>query len=257
MLKTILQRFVVTVILAAAFLATASAQTVTKTFLNEPLSSVLKEIGSQTGCSFIYEPEDINKAPAVSASFESEPLASVLSKVLRPPFKFEIRGSIVIINREEDSGSGKDKGQPKSRTVTGTVYDMHGESVIGATVWIKGSRNGTIIDLDGRFSIDIPNEDGILCVSSLGYQGWELAIGKGPQTLNIVLKDEANQLEEVVVVGMNNRQTRRSITGAISTIQTRELTTYTSYISAKYVEKFGYPYCIDRYAEYLRDYVKK
>ena len=37
----------------------------------------------------------------------------------------------------------------------------------------------------------------------------------------------------------------------------RNITTYTSYISAKYVEKFGYPYCIDRYAEYLRDYVKK
>lgn len=223
MLKTILQRFVVTVVLAAAFVAPAAAQTVTKTFLNEPLTSVLKEIGSQTGCSFIYEPDDIKNAPAVSVSFESEPLESVLSKVLRPPFKFEVKGSIVIITKDAESGSDKAKAQSKNRTVTGTVFDMHGEPVIGATVWIKGSRSGTTTDLDGRFSIDIPNEEGILCVSSLGYQGWELAVGKGPQTLNIVLKDEANQLEEVVVVGMNNRQTRRSITGAISTIQTREL----------------------------------
>ncbi len=223
--KTILKRFVAVAFLITALFQAVSAQTVSKTFMNEPLASVLKEIGRQTGCSFIYEPADIENAPAVSVALNSEPLASVMAKVIRPPLKFEIKGSIVIITKDEtsESSSEKAKGSVNQKTVSGSVYDMHGGPVVGAAVWIKGTRNATTTDFEGRFSLGISGEGGILCVSSLGYQEWELALGSGSQTLNIVLRDEANQLEEVVVVGMNNRQTRRSITGAISTIQTREL----------------------------------
>ncbi|MBQ4285395.1 MAG: hypothetical protein II720_02940, partial [Bacteroidales bacterium] len=57
--QSILKKVLVTVLLAAVFVPAALAQTVTKTFANEQLSSVLKEIGSQTGCSFIYDPGDI------------------------------------------------------------------------------------------------------------------------------------------------------------------------------------------------------
>ncbi len=223
--QSILKKVLVTVLLAAVFVPAALAQTVTKTFANEQLSSVLKEIGSQTGCSFIYDPGDIKGAPAVSASFVSEPLESVLSKVLRPPFKFEIKGSIVVITKEavQDEGDSGKKEAAKKNIVSGTVFDMHGEPVVGATVWMKNTRLSTITDIDGRFSLNIGKEEGTLCVSFLGYQPWELGIAAASQTLNIVLRDEANVLEEVVVVGMNNRQTRRSITGAISTIQTKEL----------------------------------
>lgn len=211
--------------LFAAFSMGAAAQTVTKTFRNEALSTVLKEIGNQTGYSFIYEPSDLENAPGVSAVFEDEKLESVLEKVLRSPLKFEIKGTIVIISKEEVQAdkpgtAGRDKKKPQ---ISGTVTDMRGDSVIGAAVWIKGSQNATITDLDGRFILKNIKKDDVLCVSSLGYQAWELPLPGGDQSLNIVLRDEQNLLEEVVVVGMNNRQTRRSITGAISTIQTREL----------------------------------
>lgn len=211
--------------LFAAFSMGAAAQTVTKTFRNEALPTVLKEIGNQTGYSFIYEPSDLENAPGVSAVFEDEKLESVLEKVLRSPLKFEIKGTIVIISKEEVQAdkpgtAGRDKKKPQ---ISGTVTDMRGDSVIGAAVWIKGSQNATITDLDGRFILKNIKKDDVLCVSSLGYQAWELPLPGGDQSLNIVLRDEQNLLEEVVVVGMNNRQTRRSITGAISTIQTREL----------------------------------
>ena len=220
------KKVLVTVLLAAALGPAVLAQTVTKTFVNEPLSSVLKEVGGQTGYSFIYEPGDLIGAPAVSASFNSEPLASVLSKILRPPYKFEIKGTIVVITKEniqKDTPESK-KEQEKKATVSGTVFDMRGDPVVGASVWIKGTMVSTATDDQGRFSIRPGRPDGTLCVAALSYQNWELQLSEGPQTLNIVLRDEANVLEEVVVVGMNNRQTRRSITGAISTIQTKELT---------------------------------
>ncbi len=226
MFKTLFKKVLVTVLLAAAAIPAVMAQTVTKTFVNEPLEKVLKEIGGQTGCSFIYEPGDLRDAPAVSASFDSEPLESVLGKVLRPPFKFEVKGTIVVITKEnlpKDDKGGPGKEKTKKNVVSGTVFDMRGEPVIGAAVWIKGTRSATTTDLDGKFSFTPSVEEGTLCVSALSYQPWELQITPGSQTLNIVLRDEANVLEEVVVVGMNNRQTRRSITGAISTIQTREL----------------------------------
>ena len=226
MIHSLFKKVLVTVLLAAAFVPAALAQTVTKTFVNEPLASVLKEVGGQTGYSFIYEPGDLQNAPAVSATFEAEPLSSVLSKVLRPPFKFEIKGTIVVITKEavqKDKSTGK-KEDDKKAVVSGNVFDMRGEPVVGASVWIKGTMVSTTTDLDGHFTIKPTRGEGTLCVGALSYQPWELQLSDGPQTLNIVLRDEANVLEEVVVVGMNNRQTRRSITGAISTIQTKELT---------------------------------
>ena len=74
MFKTLFKKVLVTVLLAAAAIPAVMAQTVTKTFVNEPLEKVLKEIGGQTGCSFIYEPGDLRDAPAVSASFGGVPL---------------------------------------------------------------------------------------------------------------------------------------------------------------------------------------
>jgi len=201
------------------------AQTVTKTFQNEALPTALKDIGNQTGYSFIYEPADLENAPRVTVSFDKEPLVSALAKILRPPLKYEVKGTIVIISKEQvkpQAGAPGSKEAKKPR-VEGSVTDMRGEPVIGAAVWIKGTRAATTTDLEGRFSLIRQAGNNTLCVSALSFQPWELTLPEGNQSLNIVLRDEANTLEEVVVVGMNNRQTRRAITGAISTIQTREL----------------------------------
>lgn len=107
------------------------------------------------------------------------------------------------------------------RKVTGRVQDANGEPVIGASVIQDGTSNGVITDVDGSFSLNVP-EGAKVVVACLGYRDYIFTVSR-QSTYMIVLEDSAEFLDEVVVVGMNNRQTKRSITGAVSTIQTKEL----------------------------------
>lgn len=107
------------------------------------------------------------------------------------------------------------------RVITGIVKDANGEPVIGASVIQDKTSNGVITDIDGKFSLTVP-EGSEIVIACLGYQDAVVKIGKMVHYA-VVLQDSAEFLDEVVVVGMNNRQTKRSITGAVSTIQTKEL----------------------------------
>ena len=107
------------------------------------------------------------------------------------------------------------------RIITGIVQDVNGEPIIGASVIQDKTSNGVITDVDGSFSLNVP-EGAKVVVACLGYRDYVFTVSK-QSTYQIVLEDSAEFLDEVVVVGMNNRQTKRSITGAVSTIQTKEL----------------------------------
>ena len=81
--------------------------------------------------------------------------------------------------------------------------------------------NGVVTDLDGNFSITVPSGSE-LTVSCIGYDDYVFVLD-GRDRYEITLESSSEFLDEVVVVGMDNRQTRRSITGAISTIDTKDL----------------------------------
>ena len=83
--------------------------------------------------------------------------------------------------------------------VSGTVTDEKGEPVIGASVVVVESKQGTITDIDGKFLVNVP-KNGHLKVSYIGYETQEVAV-KNRQLLKIVLKEESTALNEVVVVG--------------------------------------------------------
>lgn len=124
-------------------------------------------------------------------------------------------GGGIYVNASEVISSQNEK------VITGVVKDANGVPVIGASVIQDKTSNGVITDVDGSFSLTVP-EGAELVVACLGYQDVVIKVGKQTH-YPIVMEDSAEFLEEVVVVGMNNRQTRRSITGAVSTIQTKEL----------------------------------
>ena len=107
------------------------------------------------------------------------------------------------------------------KVITGIVQDVNGEPIIGASVIQDKTSNGVITGVDGSFSLNVP-EGAKVVIACLGYQDNVITVGKQTHFV-MTLQDSAEFLEEVVVVGMNNRQTRRSITGAVSTIQTKEL----------------------------------
>lgn len=108
----------------------------------------------------------------------------------------------------------------QERKVTGTVIDEKGEVVIGATVMVVETKQGTVTDIDGNFTLNVPRT-AHLRVSFIGYQTQEVAVGS-KQTLRIVLKEESTALDEVVVVGYGTMK-RKEMTSAISHVGAKDL----------------------------------
>ena len=100
-------------------------------------------------------------------------------------------------------------------TVKGTVFDSTGETVIGASVVVKGNTSiGTISDIDGNFVLTVPSENTTLVVSFVGMKSQEVK-ATSTNLIKVTLEDDSQQLEEVVVVGYG-QQKKASVVGAIT-----------------------------------------
>ena len=177
---------------------TVSAQKVTMQFRQVKLAKVFDAITQQTGLAVAYSRPTVNPDRIVSVEANDEELSSVLSKLFTGTnVAFEIGEKKIYLKEGTSSGTSLPNG--KVRTVSGIVVDEKGESVIGASIQVKGTGTGTITDIDGNFSIEAP-ETSILIISYIGYKSIELpALSK--ELSKIVLKEDSEMLEEVVVVG--------------------------------------------------------
>ncbi len=106
-------------------------------------------------------------------------------------------------------------------TVTGTVVDGHNEPIIGASVLQKGTNNGTVSDFDGNFTLSVPDAKAVLVFSYVGMKTQEVSL-QGQTQLSIVMKDDAETLDEVVVIGYGAVK-RRDVTTAVSSVSTEDL----------------------------------
>lgn len=119
----------------------------------------------------------------------------------------------------EDSVTSVHAVQQQKQTVTGIIKDATGEAIIGASVLEKGTSNGTITDLDGKFTLSVtPNAT--LVISYIGYQTQELPVVTG-KVMDIQMKEDAEMLDEVVVVGYGTTK-RKNFTGSVSTVKASE-----------------------------------
>ena len=107
--------------------------------------------------------------------------------------------------------------------VTGTVVDASGEAVIGASVIVKGTSNGTVTDFDGNFTINNVPQNANLVVSYIGYRTQTIAVA-GKSQINVTLEEDKQMLDEVVVVGYGV-QRKSDVTGALTRVGEKELNT--------------------------------
>lgn len=102
----------------------------------------------------------------------------------------------------------------------GLVKDATGESVIGASVVVKGTTNGTITDFDGNFSLDGIKKGDVIVISYVGYQTQEIKWNGSP--LNVILEEDSKTLSEVVVVGYGT-QKKANLSGSVAMVDSKEL----------------------------------
>ncbi|GGZ30477.1 SusC/RagA family TonB-linked outer membrane protein [Echinicola pacifica] len=106
--------------------------------------------------------------------------------------------------------------------VTGEVYDDLNEPLPGANVLIKGTTNGTITDLDGKFSLTVTDSNVTLSVSFIGFETQELTLGNSNH-FKVKLQPSPSSLDEVVVIGYGSVK-KRDLTGAVASVDTETLT---------------------------------
>src|SRR5690242_12359965 len=199
--------------------AAAYAQKVTLVEKDVSLRKVFREIRKQTGYNFIYTSKVISQASEVSLDVKNADVRQVLNRCFaHQPLTYVIEDRIIIIKAKPAAATAV---SPPQKEVGGQVTDsVSGKPLAGVSVQIKGTAEGTVTDEAGRFSLEVSN-DAVLVFSSLGFQKKEITVGQGT-SLDITLAPSATPLNQLVVVGYGSQE-KKDLTGAISTISTRKM----------------------------------
>lgn len=178
------------------------------------LKQLLEWIETKSSYRFLYNIKTFPAAEKVDVHFNNATLPAVLDRILQDrPFTYRILddGLVVITPKQEEK-----------ITVRGKVLSAEQTELIGVSIQLKGTSQGTATDERGNFTLSVP-PGGVLLVSYIGFEPQEVPVNGRTQLPNIVLKPSSSGLNEVVVLGYGQKQLRQSITGAISSIQTKEL----------------------------------
>lgn len=197
--------------------AFAQEQKVTVELKNATLRQVFKSIEGQTTYRFSYRNTLVDDKNDITISKRQVGVSVVLNEALKGrnlTYTIVSSKSIVISDRKEQSASSK------NQRVSGTVKSANGESIIGANVKVSGTTIGCITDIDGNFTLEVP-ENAKLTVSYIGFQTQEVAIN-GKSSVNIVLEEDTEMLDEIVVIGYGSMK-KKDLTGAVAAIRGEKL----------------------------------
>lgn len=186
-----------------------------------PLTEALKKLEEQTGYSFFYSNVLPDKDAVVSVKSNNKDIAAVMDQLLdglAVSYKINEDKQIALYADEPEV---VEQTKPTERTVSGVVYDSDGLPVIGAGVMVKGSLHGTVTDEDGRWTLELEDDNVTLEISSMGYQSQSVAV-KGRSDFTVTLTSDTQYLDEVVVVGYGT-QKKVNLTGSVSMVTSEDM----------------------------------
>lgn len=194
---------------------TAMSQ-ITLIMKNKPVREVIKEIEKVSDYRFFYNDDlsDLNKV--ISIEIKNGDIKDIMKQITQ-----QAAVSYVLkANRQVVLSLASIDQQKDVVKIAGKVIDEQGEGVIGANVMEKGTTNGTITDLDGKFYLEVSGKS-ILQVSYIGFNTQEIQVN-GQKLFTIRMTEDSQSLDEVVVVGYGT-QKKLNLTGAVATLKNEEL----------------------------------
>lgn len=186
----------------------ANAQNITLKMSNATLESVLDKVEQQSRYLFLNDQVDLSRKVSIDVS--DQPVESALKKIFEGTgIVWNIQGTNVYISNKASfvSSSQVDK------LVSGMVTDAYGQPVMGAAVMVKGTLAGTVTDIDGKFSFELPasvGADAVLEFTCLGYKSQEFALGS-KRVFNVVLEDDAILMEGTVVTALGIKRSEKAL----------------------------------------------
>lgn len=209
---------------------------------NQSIKKVLSEIEKSADIRFIYSSSLIRSERKITLNLGNSTLGDILENVLKPlQLEYKVLGKQIVLNRAEVKAGFNPNHTPEFAAaisaeipVKGTVKDDKGEPIIGASVIIKGLTKGTTTDIDGKFALSVSDPTTALIISFIGYETQSVLIGNRT-VFDIVLKTDLKQLEEIVVVGYGEIK-KTDLTGAVASIQTKDITRANPVVAARAIQ---------------------
>ena len=213
--RCLLRFLLVMVLLLIPTMLLAQHGKVSLNLQNEEVSQFIRQVEKQTNYTFVYRNNVLQPKTKVTCVCKDWPLEKALFQVfssLGIQYSFNNNTIVLVKGKNENSerkGAKSSMGNTSSPTdknkLSGVVRDVKGEPIIGASVFVKGTKIGTITNVDGEFSLDVP-ANSTLMVSYIGFATREISV-KNHSNLKITLdEDAAHDLNEVVVVGYGTQK---------------------------------------------------
>lgn len=186
------------------------------------LKKALGKIERIAHVKFTYSPTVINEHTIISFHASNQKLSALLDDMLRPMgIEYKLIADRISLYTTERDDAEKAPGMSLTQgvveyAVTGTVVDENSVSIPGVNVVEKGTSNGTTTDSEGRFSLNVENENSVLVFSFIGYQPQEMPLN-GRAVVEIILKEEVKELDEVVVIGYGTAK-KGDLTGSVASV---------------------------------------
>lgn len=189
---------------------------------NKTVQDVLDEIEKQSDFHFFYNNKQVNTNRVVSIKSNKKNVFNVLEQLFNgTDISYKVLDKSIILSPKEVLSEAKV--QQSIKNISGTITDAKGEPIIGANVVEKGSTNGTITDIDGKFSLSVPNK-AVLVISYIGYAGKEIQVGE-QSTINVILSEDTELLEEVVVTALGIKRSEKALGYSVQKVGGDEFTT--------------------------------
>ena len=175
------------------------------------------QIKDQTGVKILYNENLLKNYENINLDLNNVEVEEALRQVLaNTRFEYEVTDGVIVVKEKKNSFP-----QQKTVRIQGKVSDEDGAPLPGVTVLIKGTTLGTATDMDGKYSLSVPEGNYILLFTMVGMKTQEVTL-KNQTELNIIMQHETSEMDEVVITGYFN-QAKNSFTGAARTITAEEL----------------------------------
>jgi TonB-dependent SusC/RagA subfamily outer membrane receptor len=182
---------------------------------NTDIKSVLEEIESQSEFHFFYSEDVIDAERKVSVNFRNSDIEKILTEIFyNTGVEYKIVGRQVALYKGEFDDANLPAVQQQG--VTGTVTGADGQPIPGVTVFVKGSTQGTVTNIDGNFQLSDLGSDAVLSFSFVGMLSQEISVN-GRNNISVVMQEDAIGIEEVVVIGYGTRQ-KKNLVGAVDQV---------------------------------------
>ena len=171
------------------------------------VETLFKEIEKQTDYLVVYSNRELDVKAEVMLSKRKAKVSELLNELFRNTnLKYEHTNNYIVFSKKSNE---IDAPQQTKRKVTGTVIDRNGESIIGASVMEKGTKNGVITNINGEFSIDVADKSS-LAISYVGYISQTIPVN-GKSQITIQLIEDSKTLDEVVVIGYGSTSAKKMV----------------------------------------------